>query len=99
MDQSTQSYEFSEILTTKETLKRLKIGRTKLFDLMKKGTLVPGRHFFKNGRVLRFVWGPELIIAMHENTNNEQTSKNQETEKTETPKKCSTKKSSINMYY
>ena len=66
MSNPTKSSDFFEILTTKEVLERLKIGRTKLFELMKKGTLTPGRHFFKNGRVLRFVWGIDLIEAIHE---------------------------------
>ena len=55
-----------EILTTEEVLKRLKIGRTKLFELIKKGTLKPGHHFVRNGRMLRFIWGIDLIRALHE---------------------------------
>ena len=99
LDQSLKSSDFLEILTTKETLKRLKIGRTKLFDLMKKNTLVPGRHFSKNGRILRFVWGPELIIAMHENPDNDPAPTNQGAKKSATNKTRSTKKSSINLHY
>lgn len=71
MNSSDKQSDAFEILTTKEVLNRLKIGRTKLFGLMKKGTLTPGRHFFKNGGVLRFVWGIEFISALHENPGEE----------------------------
>ena len=99
LDQSIQSSDFLEILTTKETLKRLKIGRTKLFGLLKKGTLLPGRHFFRNGRILRFVWGPELIMAMHENPDNDPGPTNQGAKKSEMNKTRLTNKSSINLSY
>lgn len=57
-----------ELLKTEELLKRLKIGKTKLFELIGKDTLIPGIHYFRNGRVLRFVWSADLIKALHDSS-------------------------------
>lgn len=55
-----------ELLTPEEFAERLKIGRSTLFDWLGKGILVPGQHYFKVGRVLRFVWCNELIQSLLE---------------------------------
>lgn len=56
-----------EIITIEEAIVRLKIGRTKFFEILKKGgRLIPGQHYFKNGRVLRVVWSIDLIKAINE---------------------------------
>jgi hypothetical protein len=66
LDDQTESTDQLEIMTTKEVLERLKIGRTKLFELKRAGKLVPGRHFIRNGRYLRFIWVPDLIKSINE---------------------------------
>lgn len=55
-----------EILTAEEFAERLKIGRSTLFDWLGKGILVPGKHYMKVGRVLRFVWSDEVVISLLE---------------------------------
>ena len=94
-----QPSDFYEILTTVETLTRLKIGRTKLFQLIKRGALIPGRHYFKNGRVLRFVWGPDLIEAINEEPVKEPELTDQQTSNFPTRKIRTGKNSVINLDY
>jgi len=55
-----------EILTPEEFAERLKIGRSTLFEWLQKGILVPGKHFLKVGRVLRFVWSDDVVITLLE---------------------------------
>lgn len=57
-----------EILTTEEFARRLKIGRSSLFEWLRKGVLVQGRDYFKVGRVLRFVWSDDLIESLLANS-------------------------------
>jgi hypothetical protein len=58
----------SEILTVEEFANRLKVSRATLFSWMKRGILAQGRHFFKRGRVLRFIWSEELIQGLLEDS-------------------------------
>lgn len=51
----------AELLTVEEFAERLQVSRATVFAWMQKKILVQGRHFLKYGRVLRFVWGVELI--------------------------------------
>lgn len=55
-----------EILTPEEFAERLKIGRSTLFDWLQKGILVPGKHFLKVGRILRFIWSDDVVITLLE---------------------------------
>ncbi|BCG47905.1 hypothetical protein GEOBRER4_n2753 [Citrifermentans bremense] len=50
-----------QLLTTEEFCKRFGIGRTKLFEMKKAGTLVRGRHYMQFGRKVLFPWGPEFL--------------------------------------
>jgi hypothetical protein len=50
-----------EILTVEEVSERLQVSRATVFAWMKKGILAQGRHYFKRGHVLRFLWSGELI--------------------------------------
>ena len=94
-----QSSNFFEIVTTREILERLKIGRTKLFELKRNETIIAGRHFFQNGRVLRWVWGPDLIEALHENPIEKQSPTDQQPKKSATNTTRPTMKSTINLSY
>jgi len=50
-----------EFLTVEQLAERLQVSRATLFMWMQKGFLASGRHYFKRGRVLRFIWSHELI--------------------------------------
>lgn len=51
----------SEVLTVEEFARKLHVSRATVFTWIKRGTLTEGEHFFKLGRVLRFVWSGELL--------------------------------------
>lgn len=53
--------QISEFLTVEQLAQRLQVSRATLFTWMQKGILSQGRHYFKRGRVLRFIWSAELI--------------------------------------
>lgn len=50
-----------EFITVDELSNRLHVSRATLFIWMQKGILAQGKHYFKHGRVLRFVWGDSLV--------------------------------------
>ncbi len=50
-----------EFLTVEQLAERLQVSRATLFIWMQKGILAQGRHYFKRGRILRFIWSSELI--------------------------------------
>jgi hypothetical protein len=56
-----QKYEF---LTVEEVAERLHVCRATLFNWMQRGVFIQGKHFFKRGRVLRFIWGDDLVNAV-----------------------------------
>lgn len=58
----------NELLTPTEFAAKLKVGRSTLFDWLRQGLLVPGKHYFKVGRVLRFVWDDNTIATLLEAT-------------------------------
>ncbi len=57
-----------DILTPEEFADRLKIGRSTLFDWLRKGILVPGKHYIKVGRILRFIWADDIVATLAEAT-------------------------------
>lgn len=56
----------NEILTPEEFAIRMKIGRSTMFEWIAKDILVCGKHYFKQGRILRFVWNDEMILSLLE---------------------------------
>ena len=54
-----------ELLTCDEFAKRFGVTRTIIYKWKNDGTLVPGRHFIKNGRVVRYIWSLEVIREIH----------------------------------
>ena len=54
----------TEILTIEQLADRLHVSRATLFNWMQRGIFTQGKHFFKQGRVLRFVWGDDLVNAL-----------------------------------
>ena len=54
----------SEVLTVEEFARKLHVSRATVFAWIKRGALTEGEHFFKLGRVLRFVWSGELLAGL-----------------------------------
>jgi hypothetical protein len=57
-----------EILTVEEFALRLTMSRTTLFEWLKTGILVQGKHYFKVGRILRFVWDETMLLTIGMNS-------------------------------
>ncbi|MGA2227014.1 MAG: DNA-binding protein [Syntrophobacteraceae bacterium] len=57
-----------EIISLEEFAKRMGVARTTVFEWIKRGKLLPGRHFIKMGRVIRFEWGPDLLKKLYEDS-------------------------------
>ena len=57
-----------EILTVEEFALRLTMSRTTLFEWLKTGILVQGKHYFKVGRILRFVWDETMLLNIGMNS-------------------------------
>jgi predicted site-specific integrase-resolvase len=55
-----------EILTPEEFAKRLKIGRSTLFEWIRTGVLIPEKHFVRRGRILRFIWSDDVLFSLAE---------------------------------
>jgi len=53
-----------DVLTVEQFAERLQVSRATVFAWMQKNILVQGRHFFKIGRVLRFVWNAEAVAVL-----------------------------------
>jgi predicted site-specific integrase-resolvase len=53
-----------DIITIEVLSERLHVSRATLFNWMQKGIFTQGKHFFKQGRVLRFIWGDDLVTAL-----------------------------------
>jgi hypothetical protein len=63
--QQNISNEF-ELLDIQEYRKRMKVSRTTVFNWISTGALIPGRHFIKQVRVLRFLWSLQLVQEVHD---------------------------------
>lgn len=57
-----------ELLTVEQLAQRLHISRATVFSWMKQGIIVKGRHFFKRGHVLRFIWCDDLLLNLMADT-------------------------------
>lgn len=57
-----------EILFLNEFADRLKIGKSTVHDWKKKGILKAGKHYIKQGGVLRFFWEKNLLLSLSEDT-------------------------------
>lgn len=55
-----------EIITLEVFAERMHVGETTVWKWIRTGKLVPGVHFIKLDRIIRFEWGPELIKKLHE---------------------------------
>ena len=55
-----------EILTVDEFATKMKVGETTVWKWIGNNTLLMGRHYFQNEKIIRFPWGPELINKLME---------------------------------
>lgn len=81
-----------EILTREEFAQRIKIGRSTLFEWIRKGVLVDGLHYVKIGRIVRFNWIEDILSTL-------KTTQIQKQILTKTSKNKDSKKSKINWEY
>jgi len=51
----------TSILTLDEFAARMHLSRATVFVWMNKGILAKGKHYLKQGRVLRFLWSDEIV--------------------------------------
>lgn len=54
----------SEFMTVEQVAEKLHVSRATLFNWMQLGIFTHGKHFFKRGRVLRFIWSNDLVNAL-----------------------------------
>ena len=88
-----------ELLSAEEYAMRFSVSRTTVFKWKKIGILIPGRHFIKIGRTLRFIWSSELIRELH-NTNIERRGEKKNIATSSfAPHLKTNKKTAINMEY
>nr|WP_321399410.1 hypothetical protein [uncultured Desulfobacter sp.] len=85
-----------EVLLIDEFAKRLKVGRSTIFDWKKKGILKAGQHYIKQGRVLRFFWAKDALLNLCEPSEKSSRHDNKE-ESNHTPK--SHRRVGINLDY
>lgn len=52
-----------DLLTVEEFAERLKISRSTVFGWLKAGLLQEGKHYFRIGRIIRFVWDAGLLLG------------------------------------
>lgn len=61
-------FEDITFLTAEQLAKRLQVSRATIFNWMQKGILAQETHFFKQGRVLRFIWSNDLVLELMKGT-------------------------------
>jgi hypothetical protein len=71
----------TEILTIEQFALRLTMSRTTLFEWLKTGILVQGKHYFKVGRILRFVWDESMLLTIGMNRKDQKVTKQKKTVK------------------
>ncbi|WP_020585427.1 hypothetical protein [Desulfobacter curvatus] len=54
-----------EVLLLDEYAKRLKVGKSTIYDWKSNGILISGRHYLQVGKVLRFIWARDLILDIN----------------------------------
>lgn len=87
------------LLTTNEFADRLKNSRTTVFKWIKDGTLIPGRHFIRVGRIVRFLWEADLIREIHQDSFLQPVSIEQQSDRFAEERTRSGKRSVLNLDY
>jgi hypothetical protein len=93
------SSENIELLPVKEYAERFCVSRTTIFEWKKNGILIPGRHFIKIGRTLRFVWELNIIQELHESDFKKTVQDKEQPVDSVISKPTHSKMSAINMKY
>lgn len=62
----------SDLLTVEEFAEKLKVSRSTVFGWLKNGLLQEGKHYFRIGRIIRFVWDAGLFIGRAKPKNRKQ---------------------------
>ena len=57
-----------EIITLEQFADKMQIARTTAFEWKRNGKLLAGRDFVQIGRVIRILWGAELLKRLLEST-------------------------------
>lgn len=55
-----------EPIGREEFCSRMRICRTKFFEMKRKEVLIRGRHYMQHGRKIIFLWGPELLKQLQD---------------------------------
>lgn len=58
----------NDLLTVEEYAEKLKVSRTTVFGWLKNGLLEEGKHYFRLGRIIRFVWDTGLLLKQKKQT-------------------------------
>ena len=58
----------TNLISISEFAAKIGAGRSTIYEWIKKGRLLPGRHFLKIGKKTRFEWGANLIGKLHEDS-------------------------------
>ncbi len=53
----------SDLLTVEEFAGKMKVSRSTVFGWLKSGLLQEGKHYFRIGRIIRFVWDAGLFLG------------------------------------
>ena len=99
MNESTNIQDTFELLHLEEYARRLKVGRTTIFKWKQEGVLIPGRHFIKRGKIVRYIWALDLIMELHENATNKAKETEQQNTDYKTKKRNLKNKMAINLAY
>lgn len=57
-----------DLLTVEEYADKLKVSRSTVFNWLKSGLLEEGKHYFRLGRIIRFVWDTGLLLKQKKKT-------------------------------
>ncbi len=56
------------MLSIEQFANKMGVRRTTVYEWLKSGHLVSGRHFIRIGSTTRFPWGPELVQKLFEDS-------------------------------
>lgn len=59
------NYHSDDLLTVEEYADKLKVSRSTVFNWLKSGLLEEGKHYFRLGRIIRFVWDTGLLLKQN----------------------------------
>lgn len=62
-----------EMLSIEQFAERMAVGRTTVYEWIKSGYLVAGRHYVRLGSTVRFAWGNDLLKKLLEDSAEEET--------------------------